>query len=68
MTKRSEAERKRFFALMERYCQIASLLPTVEDLDADDEAEMAQVKVILAELAKVKSKIDTMLIKCQTLT
>ena len=43
----SEAERKaRVFSLMEGYCQLGRLLDG--DLDTDDEAAVAEVKLILA--------------------
>ena len=52
----SEADRKRFLGLMERCCQIARLLPAVEDIDPDDGAALAEAKVVLAELSKVQSE------------
>jgi hypothetical protein len=44
-----------FVALMERYCQLGRLLPAIEDIDTDDDAQLAEVKTVLAEMAKTKA-------------
>ena len=50
-----------FVALMERYCQFGRLLPVVDD--TDDDAELAEVKTVLAEMAKTKAQMDARLRK-----
>ena len=52
-----------FVALMERYCQFGRLLPVVDDTDTDDDAELAEVKTVLAEMAKTKAQMDARLRK-----
>jgi hypothetical protein len=52
-----------FLALMERYCQLGRLLPAVNDIDTDDDAELAEAKTVLAEMAKTKAQMDALLRK-----
>jgi len=52
-----------FLALMERYCQLGRLLPAVEDINTDDDAELAEVKTVLAEMTKTKAEMDALLRK-----
>jgi hypothetical protein len=52
-----------FIELMARYCQLGRLLPAVDDIDTDDDAEMAEVKTVLAEMAKTKAQMDALLPK-----
>ena len=52
-----------FVALMERYCQLGRLLPAIEDIDTDDDAQLAEVKTVLAEMAKTKAQMDALLRK-----
>jgi hypothetical protein len=47
--KRIAAEREQFFALMERYRQVARA------------AQVVEVKMVLAELSKVRAAMDAML-------
>ena len=51
----------KFTALMERYCALGRLLPAVEDIDTDDEAELAEIRTILAEMKRTKSEMDVLL-------
>jgi hypothetical protein len=51
----------KFFALMERYCQLGRLLPAADDIDFDDGAEIAEIKTVLAEMKKTKSELDQLL-------
>ena len=55
--------RTQFIELMARYCQLGRLLPTIEDIDTDDDAQLAEVKTVLAEMAKTKAQIDALLRK-----
>jgi hypothetical protein len=49
-------------ALMERYCQLARLLPQEElDLDPDDPGTRAEAEMVLKEMALVQARIDAML-------
>lgn len=50
-----------FVALMERYCALGRLLPAAEDIDTDDDAELAEVKMVLAEMNRTKSEMDVLL-------
>jgi hypothetical protein len=50
-----------FVGLMERYCQLGRLLPAAEDIDFDDEAEIPEIKTLLAEMKKTKSELDQLL-------
>jgi hypothetical protein len=50
-----------FFTLAARYCQLGRLLPSVDDLDTDDETAIAEAQLILAEMAKVKAEMDALL-------
>jgi hypothetical protein len=56
------AQRKaQFFKLADRYCELGRLLPALADIDTDNDAELAGIKVILAEMMKAKAQIDTLL-------
>ena len=50
-----------FVALMERYCQLGRLLPAVDG--TDDDAELAEVQTVLAEMTKTKAQMDALLRK-----
>jgi hypothetical protein len=58
MTTKSDERKARIFALMERYNQVGSLLPEEEDLDLTSAVAVAEAKIILAEMAKVKAELD----------
>jgi hypothetical protein len=45
---------------MARYCQIARLLPPVDDFDPHDREQLADAKLVLAELASVQAELDAM--------
>ena len=55
-----EAQAK-FRNLMQRAVQITALLPDPENIDPDDPAALADVKMVLAEFDKVNSEIWEML-------
>lgn len=55
--------RTQFIELMARYCQLGRLLPAIEDIDTDDDAQLAEVKTVLAEMAKTKTRMDALLRK-----
>jgi hypothetical protein len=42
MNMRRDEDRKRYFALMERYSRLGRLLPAPDDLDADDVTAVAR--------------------------
>ena len=50
-----------FIALVERYCQLGRLLPALDDIDTDNNAELAEIKTILSEMAKTKAELDALL-------
>jgi hypothetical protein len=47
-----------FWRLVKRYNQIGCLLPDPDCFDPHDAAALAEAKVLLAELARVRSEID----------
>ena len=49
-----------FVALMEPYCQLGRLLPAIEDIDTDYDAQLAEIKTVLAEMAKTKAQMDAL--------
>lgn len=51
----ADQSRTQFIELMARYCQLGRLLPAIEDIDTDDDAQLAEVKTVLAEMAKTKA-------------
>jgi hypothetical protein len=53
----SDADRDRFWALARRYNALGRLLPR-EDLDA---ANVAEVRLVLAEMDKTKAEMDMLL-------
>ena len=61
MTPKSERRMAKFFALVKRYNQIGALLPLEADLDTDDAAQVAEVRMILAEMNKTKAQMDALL-------
>jgi hypothetical protein len=61
MTTKSDDRKAKIFALMQRYNRVGSLLPEEEDLDLTSAAAVAEAKIILAEMAKVKAELDEML-------
>jgi hypothetical protein len=55
-------------ALIERYCQLGRLLPQADDIGfIDDDTELAEVKIVLAEMMKTKAEMDALLQKRPTL-
>ena len=57
----TDQRKTKFIALMERYCALGRLLPAAEDIDTDDDAELAEVKLVLAEMNRTKSEMDALL-------
>ena len=55
-------DRDRCLALMQRYCDVASKLPTADDMQ-DDPSALATAKLIMAELNEIKTKIDSFKIR-----
>ena len=58
-----EQRKAELFALIERYCQLGRLLPAVDSIDTNDEAAIAEIRVVLAEMIKTKAEIDPLLVK-----
>ncbi len=56
--RRDDADRAALLAIMRRFCQVACLLPALEDIDTNDVVQVAELRVILAELAKVRVELD----------
>ena len=54
------ARQTKLVGLMERYNQIAVLLPKREDVDFTDARQLAECKVLLAELKKVQKQIEAL--------
>lgn len=61
MTTKSDDRKAKIFALMRRYNQIGSLLPAEDDFDPHDAVALAETKVILAELEKVRAELEAMM-------
>jgi hypothetical protein len=61
MTTKSDDRKAKIFALMKRYNQIGALLPEEEDLDLTNAAAVAEAKLVLAEMAKVKAELEAMM-------
>ena len=53
-------------ALMVRYNQLGCLLPAEHDLDTDDPVAMAEARLVLQEMALVKSEIDGFLTEAKS--
>ena len=51
----------KFFTLAARYCELGHLLPTVDSIDLDDDAAIAEAKIVLDGMAKTKSEMDAVL-------
>ena len=58
---KSDDRKAKFFALVKRYSQVGSLLPEEEDLDLTNAAAVAEAKMILAEMEKMKAELEAML-------
>jgi hypothetical protein len=56
-----DQRKTKLIALVERYCALGRLLPSVEDIDTDDDVELAEVKMVLAEMNRTKSEMDALL-------
>ena len=54
-------ERKRkYFALMARFNQLGRMLPPPHDLDPDDAAAIAEVRLIIAEMNATQAKMEAL--------
>ena len=58
--KGDDDRKRKYFALMERYNQLGRLLPAPGDLDTDDAAAVAEVRLILAEMEKTQARMDAL--------
>ena len=54
-----------FRALMERYCQLGRLLPSLDDMETaiENTRTRAQAKLVLDEMAKTKRQIDQFMLR-----
>ena len=59
MTHDDERKRK-YFALMARFNQLGRLLPAPGDLDPDDAAAIAEVRLIIAEMNATQAKMEAL--------
>jgi hypothetical protein len=57
----SDKRKAESFALMKRHNEIGALLPDADDFDPTDAAALAEVRMILAEMKKVKAELDAMM-------
>ena len=61
MAMRREEDRKRkYFALMARFNQLGRLLPKPDDLDPDDPAAIAEVRLIIGEMNATQAKMEAL--------
>jgi hypothetical protein len=51
----------RIFSLIQRFNRVGCLLPEEENLDPTNAAQVAEAKIILREMEKVKAEPDEML-------
>lgn len=58
----TDQRKDEFFALAERYCQLGRLLPGLADIDTNNDAELAGIKMVLLEMTKTKAQIDALLL------
>ena len=59
MTHDDERKRK-YFALMARFNELGRLLPKPDDLDPDDTAQIAEVRLIIAEMNATQAKMEAL--------
>jgi hypothetical protein len=52
----NDGRRIHFVSLIERYCKLGRRLPPMEDIDTDDDARLAEIKTVLAEMEKQNPK------------
>jgi hypothetical protein len=52
----------RICMLTQRYCQLAEVLPAIDEIDPDDASGMAGTEVVCAELDKVGTEIDALMV------
>ena len=57
----SEANKLRFFELVERYNQLGTMLPAPSDFNSDDIEAVATVRVVIAEMRATRQQMDAVL-------
>jgi hypothetical protein len=57
----SEANRVRFFELVERYNQLGTMFPAPGDLHSNDIEAVATVRVVIAEMRATQQQMDAVL-------
>jgi hypothetical protein len=55
------ANKIRFFALVERYNQLGTMLPAPGDFNSDDIEAVATVRVVIAEMRATRQQMDAAL-------
>ena len=55
-----DKRKAKFFALMARYNELGRLLPDPDDLNTDDAAAVAEVRIVLKEMAAVQAELEAM--------
>jgi hypothetical protein len=63
MTKRAPLDelRDQFLALARRFNEVALLLPRVEDFDDIEEEDVPGLRLVIAEMNRIKAEIDAVL-------
>jgi hypothetical protein len=56
-----EANRLRFFELVERYNQLGTMLPAPGDFNSDDIEAVATVRVVIAAMRTTRQQMDAVL-------
>ena len=57
----SEANRVRFFELVERYNQLGTMLPAPGDFNSDDIEAVATVRVVVSEMRATRQQMAAVL-------
>jgi hypothetical protein len=55
-----DKRKAKFFALMARYNELGRLLPDPDDLNTDDAMAVAEVRIVLKEMAAVQAELEAM--------
>jgi hypothetical protein len=48
---------EKFHAIMERMCRLGQLIPDIDDIDTDDDEQMAEVRIVIAEFQKTHAEL-----------
>ena len=58
--RREEDRKRKYFALMARFNELGRLLPKPDDLDPDDTAQIAEVRLIIGEMNATQAKMEAL--------